>query len=91
MIKGPIRLTRQTKTLTDLAISNKPECITRIYNLITVLLDHNLILTVRKLTRKLLQYFGQHNGSGSVIKLSIYKLKTQQSKRELNREDNKNG
>jgi len=33
MIKGPTRITRQTKTLIDMAFTNKPERITRTYNL----------------------------------------------------------
>lgn len=59
MIKGPTRITRQTKTLIDMAFTNRPERITRTYNLITGLSDHNMTLTVRKLTKKRLQYFGK--------------------------------
>lgn len=51
MIKGPTRVTRQIKTLIELVFSNKPERITRTYNLITGLSDHNMTLTARKLTR----------------------------------------
>ena len=59
MIVGPTRITRQTKTLIDLVFTNRPERITRTYNLITGLSDHNMTLTVRKLMKKRLQYFGK--------------------------------
>lgn len=82
MIKGPTRITRQTKTLIDMAFTNKPEHITRTYNLITGLSDHNMILTVRKLTRKRLQYFGK---SGcDKLSFIIPEAKTVQFERELN-------
>lgn len=42
MIVGPTRITRHTKTLIDLAFTNRPERITKIYNLITGLSDHNM-------------------------------------------------
>lgn len=59
IIVGPTRITRHTKTLIDLAFTNRPERIIKIYNLITGLSDHNMTLTVRKLTKKRLQYFGK--------------------------------
>lgn len=80
MIKGPTRITKQTKTLIDMAFTNKPERIIKMYNLITGLSDH-MTLTVRKLTRKWLQYFGRSDCDK--IKCIIAGAKTVQFEREL--------
>ena len=55
MIKGPMRLTKVSKTLIDLVITNRIERVTKTYNLITGLSDHNMVLIVRKLTKKRLK------------------------------------
>ncbi|KAG7526776.1 hypothetical protein JOB18_045141 [Solea senegalensis] len=52
LIKGPTRITKCSSTQLDLFFSNKPERITKTYNLITGLSDHNLTLVARKLTSK---------------------------------------
>lgn len=51
IIKGPTRITKSSKTQLDLIFTNKPERITKSYNLITGLSDHNLTLVARKLTK----------------------------------------
>ena len=64
---------QDNQTLTDIAVTNKPERITRIYNLVISLSGHNMILTVRKLTKKWLQYFAVIDAEK--IKLIIHKSK----------------
>ena len=83
MVKGPTRITKQTKTLIDMAFTNKPDRITRTYNLITGLSDHNMTLTVRKFTKKRLEYFGKSCNTDNDIKLVIPKSRTLQFEREL--------
>ncbi len=51
LIKGPTRITKSSKTQLDLIFTNKPERITKSYNLITGLSDHNLTLVAQKLTK----------------------------------------
>ena len=51
LVKGPTRIAKCSSTQIDLIFTNKPERITKSYNLITGLSDHNLTLCVRKLTK----------------------------------------
>lgn len=51
LIKGPTRITKRSSTMLDLVFSNKPERITKSYNLLTAISDHNLTLVARKLTK----------------------------------------
>lgn len=55
MIENPTRITRSSKTLLDLIFSNKRERISKTYNLITGLSDHNLTLVARQLSKKRLR------------------------------------
>ena len=82
LIKGPTRITKHSKTLIDMAFANRPERITKTYNLITGLSDHNMTLTVRKLTKKRLTYFGKSDNNNNV-KCIIPKSKILQFEREL--------
>jgi len=50
VVKGPTRITHNTETQIDLIFCNKPERITKSFNMITGLSDHNLVLVTRKLT-----------------------------------------
>ena len=52
LIDGPTRITHSSKTQIDLIFSNKPERITKSFNLLTGLSDHNMTLISRKLTSK---------------------------------------
>ena len=52
MVKGPTRITNTCSTLIDLIFTNYPERITKSYNMLTGLSDHNMVLITRKLTRK---------------------------------------
>lgn len=52
LIKGPTRITQSTRTQIDFVLSNRPERISKSFNMITGLSDHNLSLVTRKLTRK---------------------------------------
>lgn len=69
MISKPTRLTRASKTLLDLIFTNKPDRITKTYNLITGLSDHNLTLAARKLTKSYFrnQHITKNNLSTSFI------------------------
>jgi hypothetical protein len=61
-IKAPKRITRNTQTLIDLIFTNKPDRIIKTYYLVvTGLSDHNLTLVARKLTKKRLTRFTNHN------------------------------
>ena len=51
LIKGSTRITTSSKTQIDLIFSNKPERVTKIFNIVTGLSDHNLTLIARKLTK----------------------------------------
>lgn len=51
MISSPTRLTSSSQTLLDLIFTNKPDRMTKTYNLITGTSDHNLILVARKLSK----------------------------------------
>ncbi len=69
MISGPTHISRKTQPLIDLVFSNKPERITKTYNLVCGLSDHNMVLTVRKLKKKrLVKYHNNHDG---LIKFEI--------------------
>lgn len=60
VIKGPTRITNKSKTTIDLVFSNKPERISRTFNLLSGLSDHNFILCSRKLK-------GQHRTAKTFI------------------------
>lgn len=51
MINKPTRLTKNSQTLIDLIFTNKPDRVTKTYNLITGLSDHNLTLVARKINK----------------------------------------
>ena len=51
MIKGPTRIISKSQTQIDLVFSNKPERITKTFNFVTGLSDHNLTLVSRKLSK----------------------------------------
>ena len=55
MIKGPTRITNTSKTTIDLIFTNKPDRITKTFNLLSGLSDHNFILCSRKISRKYLE------------------------------------
>ena len=84
MVKDPTRITRTSKTLIDLIFTNKPERITRTFNLITGLSDHNMTLVVRKLTKQRLPVFINENKTGSSF---IPKNKMPQFENKLNNVD----
>lgn len=52
LVKGPTRITSTTQTQIDLMFSNKPERITKSFNMVTGLSDHNLTLVSRKLPKR---------------------------------------
>ena len=79
MIKGPTRLTKVSKTLIDLVFTNRIEGVTKTYNLITGLSDHNMVLIVRKRTKKLLKSWC--NGKPEFV--GIPKNKTTQFENDL--------
>lgn len=51
MVNKSTRLTKSSRTLLDLIFTNKAKRITKTYNIITGLSDHNLTLAARKLTK----------------------------------------
>ena len=51
LVKGPTRVTCCSKTQIDLVFSNKPERVTKSFNMVTGLSDHNLTLIARKLSK----------------------------------------
>lgn len=51
LIKGPTRITLSSKTQIDLIFSNKLGRVTKSFNMVTGLSDHNLTLIARKLTK----------------------------------------
>lgn len=51
LLKGPTRITSYSRTQIDLVFSNKPERLTKSFNMVTGLSDHNLTLIARKLTK----------------------------------------
>ena len=55
MLSKLTRLTKSFQTLLDLIFTNKPDRITKTYNLITGLSYHNLTLAARKLTKSRFQ------------------------------------
>ena len=81
LIDRPARTTKKSKTLIDLVFMNRMERITKTLNLITDRSDHNLMLAVRKLTKKQLVHHTE-NGTKSV-KSGIPKCKTADFEREL--------
>ena len=51
IIKGPTRITNTSHTTIDLIFTNKPERISKTFNLLSGLSDHNFILYLRKIKR----------------------------------------
>ncbi len=51
LIEQPTRITNRSETKIDLLFTNRPERITKTYNLVTGLSDHNIILFSRKLKK----------------------------------------
>ena len=51
LVKGPTRVTCCSKTQIDLVFNNKPERVTKSFNMVTGLSDHNLTLIARKLRK----------------------------------------
>lgn len=84
MVKGPTRITRMSKTMIDLMVTNRPERVTKTYNLLTGLSDHNMTLIVRKLTKQRLPIFINEHKSGNAV---IPKNKLPQLENELNHID----
>ncbi len=66
-IQGPTRITSSSETQIDLIFSNKPERITKSIHLLTGLSDHNLILVVRKLTKRRFLYQQDKNKLLNII------------------------
>lgn len=75
LIKGPTRIT-QSRTQIDLVFSNRPERITKSYNMITGLSDHNLTLVARKLTKKRFGYSTKERESLRIPKNMQERFKT---------------
>lgn len=73
MVKGPTRVTRTSKTMIDLIVTYRPERITRTYNLLTGLSDHNMIMVVQKLTKQRFQQFANKSkpGNQAIPKIKI--------------------
>ncbi len=71
MILGPTRVTQSTRTQIDLIFSNKPERITKCYNLVTGMSDHNLTLIVRKLTKQRFLYKQEGKSFFNIIPKSL--------------------
>lgn len=84
MIKGPTRITRASKTMIDLIVTNRPQRIIRTYNLLTGLSDHNMTMVVRKLTKQRLPKFTNESKQGN---LGIPKIKLTQVKNDLDHLD----
>ena len=51
LIEKPTRITSKSQTRIDLLFTNKPERITKTYNLLTGIADHNAIFFTRKLSK----------------------------------------
>ena len=84
IIKEPTRISKTSKTLIDLIFTNKPDRVSKTYNLLTGLSDHNMILVIRKLTKKRLQRLSfkqNHN----YVQTRIPKQKINQFENELKR------
>lgn len=56
MKNGPTRIPHSSKTQIDLIFSNKPERITKSFNFITGISDHNQTLITRKLIKNRIMY-----------------------------------
>ncbi len=52
MISGPTHISWKTQTPIDLVFMNKPERITKTYNLVCDLSDHNMVLIAKKKKKK---------------------------------------
>lgn len=57
MIGKATRITKTSQTLIELVFTNKADHISKVYNLITGLSDHNLTLVARKLSKSMLPKF----------------------------------
>ncbi len=53
LIEQPTRITNRSETKIDLLFTNRPERITKTYNLVTGLSDHNIIIFSRKLKKNI--------------------------------------
>ena len=84
MVKGPTRVTQTSKTIIDLIVTNRPERITRVYNLLTGLSDHNMILVARNLTKQRFQQFANKSKPGNQV---IHKNVIVEVKNDLNNTD----
>lgn len=82
MINKPTRITRHTETLIDLIFVNRPERITKTYNLITGLTDHNMTLVVRKLIKK--RFINHNKAENKMETTGIPKAKRNSFENELN-------
>ncbi len=67
LIQGPTRTTSSSETQINLIFSNKPERITKSIHLLTGLSDHNLLLVVRKLTKRRFLYQQDKNNLLNII------------------------
>lgn len=84
MVKGPTRITRTSKTMINLIVTNRPQRIIRTYNLLTGLSDHNMTMVVRKLTKQRLPKFANESKPGNQ---GIPKNKRTQIENDLNNLD----
>lgn len=80
LVKGPTRITKCSSTQIDLIFSNKPERITKSYNLVTGLSDHNLTLCARKLTKNRFR----NSETKRTIRQSIPRAKQEEFVSEIN-------
>ncbi len=61
LIEQPTRITNRSETKIDLLFTNRPERITKTYNLVTGLSDHNIILFSRKLKKTSFSFLSHTN------------------------------
>ena len=80
IIKRPTRITRSTQSQIDLIFTNRTERIIKTFNLI---IDHNMILAARKLTKK--HFVNYRLGLPKVDKLIIPKQDLPTSEHKLNK------
>jgi len=81
LVKGPTRITNSTRTQIDLIFSNRPDRISKSFNMITGLSDHNMVLISRKLTcRRVMnagnkEFFGIPKNKHEAFKVAINNIK----------------
>ncbi len=61
LIEQPTRITNRYETKIDLLFTNRPERITKTYNLVTGLSDHNIIIFSRKLKKTSFSFLSHTN------------------------------